>query len=210
MTRILIADDHAIVRQGLRSLLEGEFPAVEVAEALDARETIELLMRQPWDLVLLDINMPGRNGLEVLEEARRLHTKTPVLILSAYPESEFALRAFQLGASGYLNKQTAFDELLAAVRHVLAGGKYVTASLAEKMAATLGGEIRLAPHESLSSRELQVLRLIALGRTLKEISTELGVSEKTVATYRARISEKMGLGTKVELARYAMQHKLVE
>ncbi len=210
MTRILIVDDHAIVRQGLRTVLECALPAIEVTEAADVRTAVESLMRQAWDLVLLDVDLPGRNGLEVLEEVRRLHKKTPVLVLSGYPEGEYALRAFELGAAGYLNKQTAFDELLAAVRRVLTGGKYVTASMAEKLAATVGGEVRLHPHEALSSRELQVLRMIAQGRTLKEIAGELGVSPKTAATYRARISEKMGLGTKVELARYALQHKLVE
>src|SRR6185295_10275914 len=168
------------------------------------------LLEQKWDLVILDVNMPGRSGLELLVDIRRAYQKTPVLVLSSYSEEEFALRAFQAGASGYLNKQTAFDELILAVRRVLAGGKYVTAALAERMAATLGGEIQASPHEALSPRELQVLRLIALGRSLKEISAELVVSEKTVATYRARISEKMGLGTKVELTRYALQHKLAD
>jgi two-component system, NarL family, invasion response regulator UvrY len=210
MTRILIVDDHAIVRRGLRNLLESELPGSELGEAPDSREAIAMLMARPWELLLLDINMPGRNGLEVLEEVRRLRPSIPVLILSAYAEEEFALKAFELGAVGYLNKQTAFDELLAAVRRVLSGGRYVTASLAERLAARLGGAIQADPHEVLSSRELQVLRLIAIGRTLKEIAAELGVSEKTVATYRARISEKMSLSTKVELARYALQHKLVD
>ena len=208
--KILIADDHAILRRGLRNLLQEEFVALEVAEAKDSREALDQMVREEWDLILLDINMPGRGGLEVLTETRRVHAKAKILVLSAYAEEEFALRAFQLGASGYLNKQTAFDELLLAVRRILGGGKYVTASLAERMAATLGGEIQPEPHEALSARELQVLRLIAVGRTLKEISSELTLSEKTIATYRARISEKMGLGSKVELTRYALQHKLVE
>ena len=208
--KILIADDHAILRRGLRNLLQEEFVALEVAEARDSREALDQMVREEWDLILLDINMPGRGGLEVLTETRRVRAKAKILVLSAYAEEEFALRAFQLGASGYLNKQTAFDELLLAVRRILGGGKYVTASLAERMAATLGGEIQPEPHEALSARELQVLRLIAVGRTLKEISSELTLSEKTIATYRARISEKMGLGSKVELTRYALQHKLVE
>jgi DNA-binding NarL/FixJ family response regulator len=131
-------------------------------------------------------------------------------LLSAYSEEEFALRAFKLGAAGYLDKQSASDELLLAVKKVLAGGRYVTASLAERLAASLGGEVQQAPHEVLSNRELQVLRLIATGHTIKEVATELVLSEKTVATYRARIAEKLGLGSNVELARYAMQHRLVE
>ena len=208
--KILIADDHAILRRGLRNLLQEEFVSLEVVEARDSREALDQMVREEWDLILLDINMPGRGGLEVLTETRRVRAKAKILVLSAYAEEEFALRAFQLGASGYLNKQTAFDELLLAVRRILGGGKYVTASLAERMAATLGGEIQPEPHEALSARELQVLRLIAVGRTLKEISSELTLSEKTIATYRARISEKMGLGSKVELTRYALQHKLVE
>ena len=210
MNRILIVDDHAVLRRGLLDLLRHEYSELQVGEAMDAREAVGLLLKQEWDLVILDINMPGPSGLEVLAEVRRLSKQTPALVLSAYPEQEIALRAFQLGAAGYLNKQTAFDELLVAVRRILSGGKYVTSSLAERMAAALGGEIHAAPHEALSARELQVLRLIAMGRTLKEISTELAVSEKTVATYRARISEKMQLGTKVELTRYALKHKLVD
>lgn len=210
MIHVLIADDHGVVRRGLSGLLREAYPDADLGEATDGREATALLLKKKWDLVILDINMPGRSGLEVLTEVRRLCPATPVLVLSGYAEQEFAVRAFQLGAAGYLNKQTAFEELLVAVRRLLAGGKYVTTSLAERMAATLGGEIQAAPHETLSARELQVLRLIAMGWTLKEIAAELVVSEKTVSTYRARISEKMHLGTKVELARYALQHKLVE
>lgn len=207
---ILIADDHDIFRHGVRDLLTREFGPLEFGEAKDSRQAEELLRRQPWDLVLLDINMPGRSGLEVLAEVRRLCPKTPVLVLSMYPEEEFALRAFKLGAAGYLSKQSAADELLVAVNKILAGGKYVTASLAEKLAASMGGELNQAPHEALSNRELQVLRLIATGKTIKEIAAELALSEKTVSTYRTRISDKMGLATNVELTRYALRYKLVD
>lgn len=209
MIRILLVDDHALVRRGLRGLLEEDLPLVEVFEAENAQQATMLLLAEEWDLVLLDINMPGRNGLEVLEEIRRLHLQLPVIVLSAYPEGEFALRAFKLGAAAYLNKQSASDELLVAVKRVLGGGKYVTAAMGERLAAALGGEIKASPHELLSNRELQVLRLIASGKTLKEIGADLGVSEKTVATYRSRLSEKMGLGSKVDLTRYAVQHGLV-
>ena len=209
MIRILLVDDHALVRRGLRGLLEEDLPLVEVFEAENAQQATMLLLAEEWDLVLLDINMPGRNGLEVLEEIRRLHLQLPVIVLSAYSEGEFALRAFKLGAAAYLNKQSASDELLVAVKRVLGGGKYVTAAMGERLAAALGGEIKASPHELLSNRELQVLRLIASGKTLKEIGADLGVSEKTVATYRSRLSEKMGLGSKVDLTRYAMQHGLV-
>ena len=208
--QVLIADDHPVVRQGSRELLAREFPGLKTGEARDSREAVDLLMKQDWDLLLLDINMPGRSGLDVLEEARRLRPRMPVLVLSAYTEEEFAVRAFRLGAAGYLNKQCLPDELVAAVRKILAGGKYVTASLAEHLATLLGGEIRQAPHEVLSGRELLVLRRIALGRTLKEIAAELALTEKTVGTYRARITQKTGLSSKVEITRYALQHKLVD
>jgi two-component system, NarL family, invasion response regulator UvrY len=145
-----------------------------------------------------------------LEELRQLRPEVPVLVLSAFPEADFAIRSFKLGASGYVNKQSASDELLAALRKALAGGRYITPSLAEKLAATVAGEVASAPHETLSNRELQVLRLIASGRTIKEIAAQLALSEKTVGTYRTRISEKMRLATNVELTRYALQHKLVD
>ncbi|MCP5524147.1 MAG: response regulator transcription factor [Verrucomicrobiales bacterium] len=209
MNRILIADDHQIVRRGLQELLSCAFPNAPWG-GLGFPEAVDLLASQSWDLVLLDVNMPGRSGLEVLEDARRLCPQTPVLVLSAYPEEEFAMRAFKLGAAGYLNKQSACDELVVAVRKVLAGGRYVTASMAERLAASLGGGLEQAPHESLSSRELQVLRLVATGKTLKEVAAELALSEKTVGTYRARIAEKTGLSSSVQLARYAMRHKLVD
>jgi two-component system invasion response regulator UvrY len=210
MIRVLIVDDHQIVRRGLKEVLADEFSELKVAEADNSRTALELVTTEEWDVVLLDINIPGRSGLDVLEEIRRHHSRTPVLVLSGYPEEEFALRALKLGASGYLNKSRASDELLAAVKKALAGGKYVTASLAEKLAAALGSSVERAPHESLSDRELQVLGMIANGKTIKEIAGELALSEKTVGTYRSRISQKTGLGTNVALTRYAIQHRLVE
>ena len=210
MLKIMLADDHPVVREGLKEILTRELGRLKIAEARDAREAAELLTKETWDLILLDINMPGRSGLEVLGDARRLAPETPVLVLSVYPEKEFAIRAFKLGAAGYLNKQTACDELIAAVKQVLGGGKYVTASLAEFMAGSLGKNPERAPHETLSDRELLVLRLIATGKTLKEIAGELSLSEKTVGTYRMRIADKMHLASNVELTRYALQHKLVD
>jgi DNA-binding NarL/FixJ family response regulator len=210
MTRVLIADDHEIVRHGLRDILTTRLGKVAVSEAKDAGEAINLLIKKDWDLVLLDINMPGRSGLEVLEQAKRLRPKTPMLVLTSYPEEQFALRAFKLGASGYITKQSATDELVTAVQRVLAGGKYVTASLAERLASHLGDMGDQAAHEALSHRELQVLRLIAVGKSMKEVADELALSEKTVATYRTRISEKAGLKTNVEIARYALKQGLVE
>jgi len=210
MIRLLIVDDHEIVRRGLKEIFANSFPELIVGEAETSQTALELLMKQEWDLMLLDINIPGRSGLEVLEEAKRLRPRTPVLVLSAYPEEEFAIRSLKLGASGYLNKSLGADEMLSAARKVLAGGKYVTASLAEKLAVALGSDVQQTPHESLSSRELQVLRMVASGRTIKEIAAEMALSEKTVGTYRARIAKKMGLSSNVELTRYALQHRLVD
>ncbi len=207
---VLIADDHTVVRHGLQEILNRKFTDVEAVEAKDSREAMQQFGARRWDLVLLDINMPGRSGLDVLEEMKRLQPRTPVLVLSAYPEQEFAIRAIKLGASAYLNKQSAFDELIAAVKKALAGGRYITTSLAERMADSLGSPDSGAPHETLSNREFQVLRLIAVGRSIKEIAAELNLSEKTIGTYRARISEKIGLSTNVELTRYALQHNLVD
>ena len=210
MIRVLIVDDHAIVRHGLKELFADAFPDLFVGEAQNSQIAVEQLMNQEWDLVLLDINIPGRSGLEVLEESKRLRPRTPALILSAHPEEEFAIRSLKLGASGYLNKSLGADEILAAAKKVLAGGKYVTASLAEKLATVVGEDIRQNPHESLSSREFQVLRMVASGRTIKEIAGEMALSEKTVGTYRARIAKKLGLSSNVELTRYALKHRLVD
>lgn len=210
MTRILIADDHEVVRRGLKGILTDEFESLTVGEAGTGSEALEAARQEPWDIVLLDINMPGRGGLEVLEELRQICPKTPVLVLSVFPEEDYAMRAFKLGAAGYLTKQSASDELLAAIRKALAGGKYVTASLAEKLASSLSGGTPTAPHETLSNRELQVLRLITAGMTVKEIAKEMSLSDKTVGTYRTRISNKMHLSTNVELTRYALQHHLVD
>jgi DNA-binding NarL/FixJ family response regulator len=210
VTRILLVDDHEVVRRGARQVLEEGFPGAVFGEAASSEEALARLSREPWDLLLLDINIPGRNGLEVLEDARRSWHQLPVLVLSAYPEEEFAVRCIRLGAAGYLTKNSASDELVAAARKVLDGGRYVTASLAEKLAAVLGGDVRQEPHATLSVRELQVLKLVATGWTLREIAGELHLSEKTIATYRARVSEKLGASTNVDLARYALQHKLVD
>jgi DNA-binding NarL/FixJ family response regulator len=208
--RILIVDDHDVVRRGLRQVLTQAFPGAELVDAGTSEAALAALSMGGWDLVLLDINIPGRSGLELLEDARRRWPALPVLVVSAYPEEEFAIRCMRLGAAGYLTKTSAADELVTAARKALGGGKYVTARLAERLVQVLGGDARAAPHEALSSRELQVLRLVAAGRTGKEIASELHLSEKTIATYRARIGEKLGISTGVELTRYALQHKLVE
>jgi DNA-binding NarL/FixJ family response regulator len=210
MTRILIADDHELVRRGLGHLLAEAFPERFVGEAADGRQALEAAAQREWDVVLLDINMPGRGGIEILQDLKRLYPRLPVVMLSAYPEKDFAVRAFKLGAVGYVSKQSASSELIAAVKKALAGGRYITPSLAEALAATVAGEVAAAPHELLSNRELQVLRLVAQGQPLKEIAAALSLSEKTIGTYRMRIARKLGVGTNVELARYALLHKLAE
>jgi two-component system, NarL family, invasion response regulator UvrY len=210
MTRILIADDHEFVRRGVRQLLAEEFPKVQIGEAADSPQTLEAARKLGWDLVVLDIDMPGRSGIEVLQDLKRLYPELPVVVLTFHPEKDYALRAFKLGASGYICKNSLSAELLAAVRKALAGGRYVTPSLAEALAATFAGETAAVPHEMLSNRELQVLRMVALGKPLKEIAAELSLSEKTIGTYRMRIARKLDLNTNVEIARYAFRYKLVD
>ncbi|HXJ60896.1 MAG TPA: response regulator transcription factor [Verrucomicrobiae bacterium] len=210
MKHVLIAEDHEIFRRGLKDILKEEFSGVKFADAGDGRAALEAARSQSFDLILLDINLPGRSGLDILQELKTFCPDTPVLVVSLSPEEDYAVRAFKLGASGYLTKKSATDELLAAVRKVLGGGRYVTSSLAERLAAALTGDAPSAPHEALSNRELQVLRRIASGRTIKEIAAELNLSEKTIGTYRTRISDKLALSTNVELTRYAIAHQLTD
>ena len=207
---ILLVDDHEVVRRGLRQLLAEAWPQAEFGEVGGLPAAREALGLQAWDLVLLDINLPDGSGLELLGETRQRCPKAAVLVLSAYPEQEFALRAFKLGAAGYLTKASVAEEMLLAARRVLQGGRYVSAVLAEHMAAVLGPGHQQAPHETLSPREMAVLRQVAQGRTIKEIAADLCLSDKTVSTYRSRISEKLGLGSSVELTRYALQNGLVD
>ena len=208
--KVLIIDDHAIVRRGMISLLQEHFKDVEVGEANDSKSGLEAVLREPWDLAIVDITMPGRNGLELIQDIKLEKPALPVLIISSHPEKDYALRSLKLGASGYVSKQSAADVLVTAVGRVIAGRRYISPALAEQLAGALAGEASGTSHETLSNRELQVLRLIALGKTIKEISADLALSAKTVATYRSRIAEKMGLSSNVELTRYAMQHQLVE
>lgn len=207
--KILIIDDHAIVRRGMISLLREFFTDVEVGEAGDARDGLAAVVREPWDLVAVDISMPGRNGLELIQDIKRERPALPVLVISAHSERDYALRALKSGASGFVSKQSAADILVTAIQRVLSGRRYISAELAEHLAGAVAGEPAAASHETLSNRELQVLQLIASGKTVKEISGDLALSEKTIATYRARLSEKMGLVTNVELTRYAIQNGLV-
>lgn len=208
--KILIVDDHALLRRGMISLLREHFKEVEFGECADSRQGFAAVLEGKWDLVILDISMPGRNGLDLIRDIRGEKPDLPILVVSAHAERDYAVRALKLGAAGYVSKQSAADVLVSAVKRVLSGGRYVSPALAELLAGSLSGATSDASHESLSNRELQVLKMIASGKTLKEIGSELALSEKTVATYRARISEKMGLPTNVDLTRYAMRHGLVD
>jgi two-component system, NarL family, invasion response regulator UvrY len=210
MTRILLVDDHELLRRGLRLLLLEEYPQAVISEAGTVAQALNLIHAGPWELVVLDINLPGGSGLDLLTEVKRQQPNVAVLMLSSYPEEEFAVRAFKLGASGYLTKSSVAEEMLRAARKALQGGRYVSLELGEKLAGTLGRRVAGAPHETLSRRELAVLRLVASGRTLKQIAAELSLSEKTVSTYRTRLAVKIGLSSNVELTRYALQHELVE
>ena len=208
--RILIADDHAVVRQGLILILTQAFGQAEFGEAADSRQTIEAVLKHHWDLVILDLSMPGRNGLDALKELKTHRPALPVLVLSMHPEQQYAVRAFRLGAAGYITKANASAELVRAVGRILAGGRYVSASLGEQLASELSEPGRGALHEKLSDRELEILRLIASGRTVKEIAAELTLSVNTISTYRARILEKMKMRTSAELTHYAISNGLVE
>jgi two-component system invasion response regulator UvrY len=212
MIRVLIADDHAVVRQGLKQIL-GDTPEMVVAgEATNGQEVLEKVRAEAWDVVVLDISMPDRSGLDILKELQSERPKLPVLVLSMYSEDQFAVRVLRAGARGYLTKDSAPDELVKAIRKVVGGGTYVSGFLAEKLAMEIGigTDSSKLPHETLSDREFQVLRLIAAGKSVKEIAAELYLSVKTVSTYRARLLLKMNLETNAELIHYAVQNCLID
>mgnify|MGYP003575724552 CR=1 FL=1 len=206
--KFLIADDHAIVRKGLAQILCEEFPAAKVTEVANSNEVLDEVRKQIWDVILLDISMPGRNEIETLKQIRTEGIKAPILMLSMHPEDQYAVRVLKAGASGFLNKESATDELLAAVRKVLSGKKYISAAVAEKLAETAGGEGEKPAHELLSDREMQVLQLIASGKTVSEIGDELSLSVNTISTYRTRLLEKLNLSNNAELTRYAIDNRL--
>ena len=207
--RIFIADDHPIVRQGLRRIVEADAGLVISGEAGDAVSLRAALERTATDVVLLDVSMPGGLFLETLHDLRAKHPTVRVLVLSVHPEDQWAVRALRAGASGYLTKDHSPDQLLDAIRRVYRGGKYVSATLAERLAEHLEGGGQRAPHELLSDREFEVMRRLGNGLTVSQIASELAISAKTVSTYRARILEKMAVATNAELVRYASQHGLI-
>jgi len=208
--KILIGDDHAVFRRGLKETLSEAFPKTVFGEARTAQETFELAQRQNWDVIILDISMPGRSGLDILEDLKRSRPRIPILLLTMHPEQQFARRALKAGAAGYLTKDSVPEELKEAIKRIVAGGRYVSATLAETLAVDLRRGADLPLHELLSDREFQVLRMIASGKTVKEVADELSLSVKTVSTYRSRILEKTGMKTNAELIRYALQTQLVD
>lgn len=210
MIRVLIADDHPVVRQGLKQILGEVREMVVAGEAINGQEALDKVRAEAWDVVVLDISMPDHSGLDILKQLRSERPKLPVLVLSMYSEDQYAMRVLKAGASGYLTKDSAPNELVKAIRKVVTGGRYVSPFLAEKLAFEIGADSSKPPHETLSDREFQVLGLLAAGKSVKEIAAELSLSVKTVSTYRARLLQKMNLTTNAELIHYAIQNHLID
>jgi len=208
--RVLVADDHPLIRSGLKQILAQEPDVAVLGEAEDSEQLLERIEEQVWDVVLLDITMPGRGGLDALREIRRRKPGLPVLVLSMHAEEQFAVRAIKAGASGYLSKTDPPIEIVRAIRKVVSGKKYVSATLAETLANAVERGSERPPHEALSDREFQVMSKLASGKTVSQIAAEISLSVKTVSTYRARVLEKMNMRTNAELTRYAIQNGLVD
>jgi DNA-binding NarL/FixJ family response regulator len=206
---ILIADDHPIVRAGFKQVIADTEDMVVADEAENGQEVLTFIQKKDYDIILLDISMPGRNGLEILKDLKADKPKTPVLILSIYPEEQYAIRALRAGASGYMTKASAPHELIAAIRKICQGGKYISASLAEKLTDYLDTDSAKPPHELLSDREHQVMLMIASGKTVSQIGDELCLSVKTISTYRSHILEKMKLKNNAEITLYAVKNQLI-
>ena len=210
MVKILLVDDHELIRAGLKQLLQAGLGRISVGEAKNAQEAMTLLQQQAWDLTITDITLPGRSGLDLLIECKNLRREMPVLVLSVLSEDEIAFRVLKAGAAGFVHKETSGDELIKAVKKVLAGGKYVSQSLAEKLAMQIGNPQTDEPHRKLSDREYLVMTMLASGKTLTQISKILSLSIKTISTYRSRILQKMHLDNNASLTRYALKHGLVQ
>ena len=208
MIRCIVADDHPIVINGVRQLLHSEFPTAEIVEVYDSESLVRKVIKERWDLVITDLNMPGRSGLDALAEIRNEYPKLPVLVMSMFPEDQYALRVMKAGASGYLVKTSIHEELINAVRTVLGGRKFITSSIAQKLADSLEHNTQV-PHELLSNREYDVFILLAQGTNVSEIASKINLSPTTISTYRGRIMEKMNLKSNADLTRYALERNLI-
>ena len=208
--RVLIADDHPVVRQGLKQMLSTEAHLAIAGEASTGEETVELCAQEAWEVAVVDYNMPGKGGVELVKELRRRFPQRPVLVLSMYPEDQYAMRVLKAGAAGYLTKESAAEELVNAIRKVAKGGRFVSATLGERLAQELAGGEAQPLHRKLSDREYQIMWMIASGKTISEIAQQLFLSPNTISTYRARILEKLELKNNAELMRYAIRHQLAE
>ena len=209
MIRILIADDHALIRRGLKDILFEEFSEAEITDVIDSESLLQQVRNNEWDIIITDLSMPGRSGLEALQEIKQLHPKLPVLVLSAHPEDQYALRVLKGGASGYLMKESAPEELITAVRKALIGKKHITPSIAEKLASAFDIHASQLPHEMLSDREFEVFKMIASGKSVSEIGDILYLSPTTISTYRARILLKMDIKNNAGLTLYAVENKIL-
>jgi DNA-binding NarL/FixJ family response regulator len=209
MMKILIADDHAIVRRGLKEILLDEYPSSIIGDASDAEELLKKVFQEHWDLIISDLSMPGRSGLDALKQIKQAFPKLPVLIMSIYSEDQYAVRALRAGASGYFNKNSIHEDLFKAIESVRKGKKYITPAVAEKLAEAFPTGGTEQPHQLLSDREFEVFRLLASGKTVSEIAYQLSLSANTVSTYRSRILEKMNLHSNSELIRYALEQRLL-
>jgi two-component system invasion response regulator UvrY len=209
MIRILIADDHAIVRKGLRQIITEEFPSATIAEVDDVESLVIQVVKEDWDVIICDISMPGRSGVEALEQIKHIKPGIPVLMLSMHSEDQYALRVLKAGAAGYLNKSSVHEELIKAIHTVRQGRKYITESIAERLAGTLNSPLGKQPHEILSNREFEILKMIASGKSISEIAVQLLLSATTVSTYRSRILEKMSMKSNADITRYALEKGLI-
>lgn len=210
MIKVLITDDHAMFRAGLKHIIDEEFDMLVAGEAANGQEVMSKILDKDYDVVVLDINMPGRDGIEVLSEIKAVKPNIAVLVLSMYSEEQFAIRALREGASGYLTKESAPDELTSAIREVFRGGKYISPTVAQILAYNVDSHSEKLLHEKLSDREYEVMLQITIGKKIREIAGELNLSGKTISTYRTRILEKMGMETNAELTQYAIRHKLLK
>jgi DNA-binding NarL/FixJ family response regulator len=207
--KILIADDHSVVRKGLILILAEAYPHAKIEEVGDAVDLLKKVSKEVWTVIITDITMPGRSGIEIIKEIKDLQPKTPVLVLSVHAAEEYAVRAIKAGAAGYLTKESAPEELVKALESLLRGKRYLTSEIAELLADSYGDNFDKAPHENLSNREFEVMKLLAAGKSISEMAETLSLSVNTISTYRARILEKMHMHTNTDIIKYAIQHNLV-